>query len=220
VQQETGRAVFGKTGGPYLRTTYVRGETQFLMDIASDPGLARALADKMADHLLSVGREEIDRWDLAQTGIWIYDDMAYNDGPMFSPEAFERIFLPGYHRMIRGFKDAGARWVGLHSDGNILPILDLLVDAGIGALNPMERRAHMDVAELRRRYPRLVLTGGMDNTGTLVEGPVERIQAEARQIIDLGREGGVVIGSHSISPEIPLDHFVAYHEVCRSYGVF
>jgi len=47
--------VFGKTGGPYLRSTYVRGETQFLMDMAADPALARAIADKMADHLAAVG---------------------------------------------------------------------------------------------------------------------------------------------------------------------
>ena len=41
----------------------------------------------------------------------------------------------------------------------------------------------------------------------------------ARDIIDLGRDGGVVIGTHSISPEIPLEHFVAYHHTCRTYGV-
>ena len=31
--------VFGKTGGPYLRSTFLRGEAQFLMDIAGDPAL-------------------------------------------------------------------------------------------------------------------------------------------------------------------------------------
>ena len=40
--------VFGKTGGPYLRSTYLRGEAQFLMDIAADAPLARRIADKVA----------------------------------------------------------------------------------------------------------------------------------------------------------------------------
>ena len=96
----------------------------------------------------------------------------------------------------------------------------MLVDAGIDGLNPLERRAGMDIVELRRRYPNLILTGGMDNTDTLVNGPLQRIQAEAREIIDLGRDGGVVIGTHSVSPEIPLEHFVAYHETCLIYGNF
>jgi len=219
-QAKQRHCVFGKTGGPYLRTTFVRGETQFLMDIAGDPELAKAIADKVGDHLTAVGVEEIRRWSLQDTGIWIYDDMAHNDGPMFSPTAFEKVFLPAYRRMIAAYKQAGAKYVFLHSDGDIRPILDMLVDAGIEGLNPLERRAGMHPVEIRKRYPKLVLTGGMCNTDTLVYGPIEKIRAEAREIIDLGREGGIVIGTHSVSPEIPLEHFVAYHEVCRTYGSY
>lgn len=212
--------VFGKTGGPYLRSTFVRGEAQFLMDIAGDPGLARAIAGRVADHLAGVGVETIRRCGLRETGIWIYDDMAFNTGPMFSPASFEKVFLPAYRRMVAAYKQAGAKYVILHSDGDIRPLLDMLIDAGIDGVNPLERRANMHPAELRRRYPRLILTGGMCNSDTLVNGPVARIEAEAREIIDLGCDGGVIIGTHSISPEIPLAHFAAYHEVCQTYGNF
>ena len=219
-QAKQRHCVFGKTGGPYLRTTYVRGESQFLMDIAMDPPLAKTLADKMADHLAAIGVAEIQRWSLHETGVWIYDDMAYNEGPMFSPASFEKVFLPAYRRMIKTYKEAGAKYVFLHSDGDIRPLLDMLVDAGIDGINPLERRAHMDAIELRKRYPHLILTGGMCNTNTLINGPVAKIQAEARQLIDLGRNGGLIIGTHSVSPEIPLEHFTAYDEFCRTYGNF
>ena len=212
--------VFGKTGGPYLRSTYVRGETALLMDVASDPGFARAVADKVANHLTAVGIEELRRWDLFETGIWIYDDMAYNRGPMFSPKQFENVFLPAYRRMITAYKDAGARYVFLHSDGDIRPILELLVEAGIDGLNPLERRAGMEMAVVRQHYPDLILTGGMCNTHTLVRGTRDQIEAEVRQIIDLGRDGGVVIGTHSVSPEISLENFLVYHEFCNRYGDF
>ena len=212
--------VFGKTGGPYLRSTYLRGEMQYLLDIAGDPPLAKAIADKMADHLIAVGLQEIERWSLQETGMWICDDIAYNTGPMFSPASFEQIFLPAYRRMIRAYKQAGAQYVFFHSDGDIRLLLDMLIDAGIDGINPLEPRANMDVVELRKRYPRLILTGGMDNTGTLIHGPTEKIRAETRQIIDVARDGGVVIGSGSIGPEISLENFAAYHEVCRTYGNF
>ena len=214
------RAVFGKTGGPYLRTTYVRGETQFLMDIAGDPPLALALADRMADHLAAVGVEAMKRWGLRGCGMSIWDDMAFNQAPMFSPEQFEKIFLPGYRRMVRSYKEAGASYVFLHSDGNIMPILDMLVDAGIDGLNPLERRAGMDPALIRKKFPRLVLIGGMDNTDTLMHGPAERIEAEARELIDMGRDGGLIIGTHSVSPEISLENFAAYDRCCGTYGDF
>ena len=60
----------------------------------------------------------------------------------------------------------------------------------------------------------------MCNTHTLVHGTRAEIEAEAREIIDLGRDGGVIIGTHSISPEIPLENFVIYHEFCLQYGLF
>jgi uroporphyrinogen-III decarboxylase len=150
--------------------------------------------------------------------VWICDDMAYNEGPMFSPRSFEQVFLPACRRMFREFKSAGSRWVLLHSDGNILPILDMLVDAGIDGLNPLEKRAGMCAALIRRRYPRLILTGGMCNTHTLVHGPARRVEAEARELIDLGQEGELVIGTHSIGPEIPLEFCEAYHHACQTYG--
>jgi len=212
--------VFGKTGGPYLRTTFVRGEAQYLLDMAGDPPLARELADKVGRHLTAVGCEEIRRWSLQGTGIFIYDDMAHNLGPMFSPRTFEQVLLPAYREMVRAYRAAGARYVFLHSDGDVRPILDMLVDVGIDGLNPLERRAGMAIEEIRRRYPRLVLTGGMCNTHTLVEGPVSKVREEARRIIDLGREGGIVIGTHSVSPEIPIEHFAAYVEECERYGRF
>ena len=215
---KTRHCLVAKTGGPYLRTSFMRGETQFLMDIAGDPPLARAIAGKVGDHITAIGVEAIRRYDLRETGVWIYDDMAYNTGPMFRPQSFEQVLLPAYKRMIAAYKAAGARYVFLHSDGDIRPLLDMLIEAGIDGINPLERRAGMHPAELRAKYPRLVLTGGMDNTDTLINGPIERIQAEAREIIDQGRDGGMVIGSHSVSPEIPLPHFLAYHETCMKYG--
>jgi hypothetical protein len=212
--------VFGKTGGPYLRTSFVRGTEQFLMDIAMDPPLARVLADKMADHLITIAVEQLRRWDLTDTGVWIYDDMAHNGGPMCSPRSFEQVFLPAYRRMIRAYKEAGARYVILHSDGNILPFLDMLVDAGIDGLNPLERRAGMVAETLRVRYPQLILTGGMCNTQTLPGGTTAEIEAETRSLIDLGRDGGFIIGTHSVSPEIPLESFATYQRVCEEYGDF
>jgi uroporphyrinogen decarboxylase len=212
--------VFGKTGGPYLRSAFVRGEEQFLMDIAGDEPLAKAIADKLADHLIGIGVEELRRWNLYESGIWIFDDMAYNSGPMFGPASFERVFLDAYRKMVRAYKAAGARYVFLHSDGNITPLLEMLVDAGIDGINPLEPRAGMDIVEIRRKFPKLILAGGMDNSDALINGPVDRIQAQARQIIDLGRDGGVIIGAHSIGPDVPLENFAAYHEMCLTVGDF
>jgi uroporphyrinogen decarboxylase len=220
LQTKSQSCLFGKTGGPYLRSSFLRGEADYLMEISTDPPRARALADKVADHLAVVGVQEILRWNLQNTGIWICDDMAYNRGPLFSPASFEKVFLPAYRRMIKAYKQAGARYVFFHSDGDIRLFLDMLIDAGIDGINPVEPRANMKVEALRQKYPQLILAGGIDNTGTLVNGPIEKIEAEARTIIDVGRDGGVIIGSASIGPDVSLENFTAYHNVCKTYGAY
>ena len=75
------------------------------MDIAGDPPLAAA-------HRRQGGRSPGRRRSRGgpalvacrKPGIWIYDDMAYNDGPMFSPKSFERVLLPAFRRMIAAYK--------------------------------------------------------------------------------------------------------------------
>lgn len=213
--------VFCKTGGPYLRTTFLRGEVNFLTDIASDPEFAKALADRVADHIIEIGLESLRRGDLYDTGLWIYDDMAYNHQPMMSPAAFERIFLPGYRRMVAAFKGAGARKVVLHSDGNIGPLLDMLLDAGIEGINPVEPRAGLHLPTLKAKYgERLAFIGGMCNSQVLPEGPEERIRGQAREIVEVARDGGVVIGAHSIGPDIPVSHYLCYHRTVEEEGDF
>ena len=75
-------------------------------------------------------------------------------------------------------------------------------------------------ALIRRKFPDLVLIGGMDNTDTLINGPISRIEAEAKELIDMGRDGGFIIGTHSVSPEISLENFEAYDRFRRTYGSF
>ena len=210
------RCVFCKTGGPYLRTTFLRGEVDFLTDIAEDPPFARALADRVADHIIQIGLESLKRGQLYGTGLWIYDDMAYNDTPMMSPSSFEQVFLPAYCRMVAAFKGAGAAHVILHSDGNIAPILDMLLEAGIDGINPVEPKAGMHLPSLKERYgDRLALIGGMCNSHVLPEGPLSAIRDQAREILEAGQDGGVIVGAHSIGSDIPVSHYTAYHRAVR-----
>ncbi|MDA0748940.1 MAG: hypothetical protein O2954_20670 [bacterium] len=133
--------------------------------------------------------------------------------PMFSPAVFERIFLPGYRRMVSAFKRAGARKVIVHSDGNLGPLLDMLLDVRVDGINPVEPKAGMDLVRLKKKYGnRLALIGGMCNVHVLPCGTREEIRDAAMQILDVGREGGVVIGTHSIGPDVPVENYDWYHE--------
>lgn len=221
VEANRKRCVFCKVGGPFLRTSFLRGEEAFLMDLAGDEPFARALAERVGDHLMGIGLESLHRANLYDTGLWIFDDMAYNNGPMFSPRTFERVFLPIYTNMIRAFKSAGSRSVLLHCDGCILPVLDMLLDAGIDGINPVEPKAGMDVVALKRTYgTRLSYVGGVCNAHVLPRGDRREMEAHVRPILEIAQEGGVAIGTHSIGPDIAVETYDEYHNLVRRYGTY
>lgn len=215
------RCAFIKTGGPYLRTSNLRGIAQWLLDLAEDPAFASELAMRVTDHMTAVGLEAIRRYNLYDTGIWFFDDMAWNHGPMCSPRTFERVFMPCYVKMCEAYRRAGVKHIMLHSDGNIGPVLDMLVGAGIMAINPVEPKAGMDVVALRERYgKRLAFIGGLCNAHILPKGSKAEIEEHVRRVLDVGREGGLVIGSHSIGPDVPVEHYEWAHQAIRQHGNF
>ena len=211
--------IFAKVGGPYLRTANLRGIEQWLVDIAEDPQFAAELAGRVTDHIIQVGLESLRRANLYDTGIWIFDDIAYNAGLMVRPAVYERIFLPLMRRMIQTFKEAGARKVLMHSDGNILAVLDGLLEAGLDGINPVEPKAGMDALALRQQYgDRLAFVGGMDNAHILPQGSDEEVSQHVLRVLAAGRGGGLVIGAHSIGPDISVARYDYFISLVREHG--
>jgi uroporphyrinogen decarboxylase len=202
------RCVFVKTGGPYLRTSNLRGLQAWLGDLVEDPDYASELAMRVTQHLTAVGLEAIRRYDLYHTGVWFYDDMGANTGPMFSPRTFERVLYPCYRWMCAQYRAAGVQHILLHCDGNINPFLDMLIDAGIQGFHPVEPKAGMDVVALRKRYGRqLALLGGLDNAHILPRGSDAEVEAHVHRVLEVGQDGGLVIGAHSIGPDISVARY-------------
>jgi uroporphyrinogen decarboxylase len=211
--------VFAKVGGPFIRTQFVRGEVDFLCDLAADPAFARELAFVVGRHLIRIGLEELRRWDLYDTGIWIFDDMASNLGPMFSPRTADEVLVPVWAEMVSAFRAAGARKVILHSDGNIGPLLDRFIEIGFDGINPVEPKAGLDVVSLRRQYgERLALLGGLDNAHTLPRGNLREVREHVRRLVEIGREGGLVAGMHSVGPDIAVETYDEVVRLLRSVG--
>jgi len=200
--------VFVKVGGPFIRTQFVRGAEDFLCDMAADPAFAHELAATVGRHLISIGLEQLRRWDLYDTGIWIFDDMAGNRGPLFSPQTAERVLVPVWAEMVREFRAAGACKIILHSDGNIAPLIDRFIEIGFDGINPVEPKAGLDVVELRRRYgDRLALLGGLDNAHILPRGEPAEVAQHVRRVAEVGADGGVVVGMHSVGPDIAVETY-------------
>lgn len=206
IKKSQGLCVFSKTGGIYVRSHRLLPEEELLTAMALDPPFCHDLFAKVACHLTGIALETLKITGTYNTGIWIYDDMASTYAPMFHPRMFETYLLPLYKSMISRLRNAGCNRVFFHSDGNIGPLLDMLIEAGFSGFNPLEPRSGLDLVKLREQYgKRIIFFGGICNTEILPRGNKEEIRNHLLPLIESAKGGGTVLGMASaagdISPE-------------------
>jgi uroporphyrinogen decarboxylase len=84
-----------------------------------------------------------------------------------------------------------------HTDGNIMPIVDQLVQTRPHALHSIDPQAGVDIAEVKRRYGGQVTLIGNVNCGLLDTGTEEQVVENARYALRHGMPGGGYIFSTS-----------------------
>jgi uroporphyrinogen decarboxylase len=202
---------------PYEASWSKLGPTYLLEAMKTDPDLVREVFATITNLNIAVCEELLGQgYDL--DGAWIWGDIAYSRGTLFSPELYREILYP-FHRRLVGFFVARGLPVVYHSDGDIRKVIPLLIEAGVRCLQPLEAKANMDLLELKREYGhRLVFMGNVD-FDRIARGQAEA-ESEIRTKVGLGKLGGGYIyhSDHSIPPNISLSYYQRILEMVRSYG--
>ena len=148
--------------------------------------------------------------------IFLGEDIAFKTATIFAPRFLRAEFFPRIKRITEACHQYGWK-VMFHSDGYLMEILDDLVAAGIDLLNPIETAAGMEIKEIHRRHPDLILAGGIDVSGLLPFGkPSEVKDAVIRAIEDA--EGRIMIGSSTeLHAGVPLENVLALYETALDY---
>ncbi len=145
------------------------------------------------------------------------DDMGYKGTTFFSPEMYRKILKPVHKRAVDWAHDRGI-YAHLHSCGDVMSLVDDLVDIGIDCLNPLEIKAGMDPIALKKRYgDRLVLHGGVN---AVLWDQREAILAEIDRLVPALKEnGGYIFSSdHSIPNTVSLENFRAITDEVKRVG--
>ena len=143
-------------------------------------------------------------------------DMAGNDGPFYSPKAFRELMVPRLRIIAEECHKYGMYYL-FASDGNLWPIADdLFGRTGVDGYYEIDRRAGMDLAKLRRRFPELVLVGNI-SSHTLSEGTREEVIRETLSCLrEAKRSRGIIVGvSNCVLPSTPEENVKAMIETIR-----
>jgi uroporphyrinogen decarboxylase len=148
--------------------------------------------------------------------VLFWEDMAFKNGPLISPTLFAEFMQPYYRDFIAYCKTLGLKNFMVDSDGNNDVLLPLFIDAGVNCFVPFEVAAGNDVREVRRRYPELVIFGGIDKRELFSD--VDAIKREVDRVVPWMWERGGYIPclDHSTPPNVPLKNWEFYLQYLRS----
>jgi uroporphyrinogen decarboxylase len=153
--------------------------------------------------------------EMAFDFFWCFDDIAFKSAPLFSEQVLREFFMPNMQIACAGI---GKPWV-FHSDGNLLPILDVLLQLGMNGLHPLEPGA-MDLDELKTKYGhRLCLVGNIDIDKTLTKGTKQDVDNEVKcRIEKLGKNGGYIVSdSNSVPSFCNHDNIIEMSKAVERY---
>lgn len=78
-----------------------------------------------------------------------------------------------------------------HTDGNLWPIIDMIIDSGIDVLDPIEPIAGMDIGEVKEKYGRrIAVVGNVDCSYVLTFSSKEEVEEAVKETIAVSQAGG------------------------------
>lgn len=145
------------------------------------------------------------------------DDHAFNTGPLLSPALFRQFVIPRYQRVA---KSITIPWV-MHSDGNVMPILEDILSLGISGLHPIEKGA-MDIQGMKRDYGRRVCLLGNVDLNILGIGTPQQTDDEVKWLIrEIAPGGGYIASSgNSLASYLQPANVIAMSQAIRKYGQY
>ena len=206
---ERGAALSVHIPGGFDEPRQLMGEEAICIAFYDNPELIHDMLTTMGDSAYRVLETVVRRVPVDILNV--HEDMAGKSGPLAGPEQIRTFIRPYYRKVWDLLAENGTRLFAQDSDGNMNPVIDAFLDAGLNCMFPMEPGSGMDVVRVRAQYgTRLAFSGGIDKY-VLARGH-DAIDRELEyKIPPMVRTGGCVIGlDHRIPNGTPLESYRYY----------
>lgn len=188
------------------------GTEDFCLALYDNRPLVQTILDRYGEWIDVVAER------VCQMGFDVFvstDDVAFNTAPFFSPAVFHDLVLPRYESLR---KVVSLPWI-IHSDGNVLPLLDDFLSVGIAGLHPIEKGA-LDIRTMKQKYGHLICLLGNVDLNLLGMGEPEEVDREVCELIrDVAPGGGYIVTSgNSLAGYLKPANVLALSHAVQKYG--
>lgn len=172
------------------------GMEEMAIMMYEDPDALAALAEKNV-------QEAMERNALMMKsgvdGFILCSDYCFNNGPFMSPEMFAKYITPYLKREIEHIRSMGGYAIK-HTDGDIMPIIDQLVDANPHALHSLDPMAGVDIKKVKEMYGDRVCLCGNVHCAYLQTGTDQQVIDSCEYALTHAKPGGGYIFATSNIP--------------------
>ncbi len=139
-----------------------------------------------------------------------WEDICFNKGPILSPAYFRDVIAPRYKRIHKKLTQYGIDVWYTDCDGDVRPILPILLDCGINCLFPYEVNSCAHPGSLLDQYAgQLRIMGGFDKM-QLIEGK-QAIKAYMESLLPYVEQGGFIpFCDHRCPADVSQENYLYY----------
>ncbi len=216
VARENDLFLLGGAGSIVEIVMEAAGIPNFCRYLYTDPAFIDEIIRDSALWTLEISRAMADE---GLDGVLIFDDYAFQSGPIFSVKHFRRHVLPWVRRVVSELRHKGLR-VFQHSCGDIRLLMEDIVGAGYEAIEPLEPTAGVTIGDMKEKWgDRITLIGNV-SLNTLVSGTPDETAKETEECIRLGAPGGgyMLGASHNIYYGCKPENVLAMSLARKRYG--
>ncbi len=212
-------AVGGYPQGFFGTLAHLIGYENLFIWYCMEPDLVHDILDTFTSIWLAVFEEvisqvEIDHWQ-------IFEDISFGKGSMISVPMVQEFLSPYIRRIADFLKSKGVNIILLDTDGDCNELIPVFIEAGVTGMYPFEVHCGMDVAKVRKEYPKLQMLGGISKSEIqLGEKRIDKMLDSVDYVLKTG--GYIPFGDHFIPPEVNFKNFAYYrrslNDLIDKYG--
>ena len=193
---------------------------EFSYRLVDEPEALKKEAECMVDEALK--KAEIYERSGLLDGFMLCSEYCFNSGPFLSPNMFGEFVTPYLKRLIRSYREMGFYTIK-HTDGNIMPIIDQLAEAGPHALHSLDPQAGIDIGQIKKLYGNRMCLMGNVNCGLMQTGTEEEVRRSALYSLKQGMSDGkgyIFSTSNCVYTGMPLERYELIVDLWNTYGVY
>lgn len=196
--------------GPLCTSAFVRGTTEFMIDLLDNPEMAHKLIDLSTRLVIDWLKAQTEALGSRVEGIFLLDDIVgFID---------ETQYLEFAHPYLKRICDAFPKdWVKIfHNDAAIDQCLDHLPDCGFNVLNWGKQH---DIADVKARVgDRMCLMGNVNPLEVGVRGTPAEVKAAALTILEKSGGTGLILSlGGGTSPGMPRENIRAMIDAVNEF---